>query len=106
MIESDDSKAEREILTLVRRTGHVARQCEGFMLRWPAVDQDESRDEDDDSQDRHRQEPGGPRRGVVDARCDPARATSTDPITAVVSGATLIAIPTPSTTTAGKKVVQ
>ena len=34
------------------------------------------------------------------------RNTQTEPITAVVSGATLMAIPTPSTAMAGKNVVQ
>ena len=36
----------------------------------------------------------------------PARFAGTEFITVVVSGATLIAIPTPNTTIAGKKVVQ
>ena len=36
----------------------------------------------------------------------PASLEGTDSITAVVSGATLIAIPMPRTTTAGKKVLQ
>ena len=36
----------------------------------------------------------------------PACSVPTEPITAVVKGATLMAIPIPSTTDAGKKVVQ
>jgi len=36
----------------------------------------------------------------------PASLNGTDPITAVVSGATLIAIPRPRTITGGKKVLQ
>ena len=36
----------------------------------------------------------------------PARCSSTEPITVVVSGATLTAMPSPITTTAGKNVVQ
>jgi hypothetical protein len=53
-----------------------------------------------------REQPGRARDGVADPEATPAWRVSTAFITVVVSGATLIAMPSPSTTMAGKKVRQ
>ena len=53
----------------------------------------------DHAENGNREQPGDARDGVVDARRDARRArSSTAPITVVVNGATVIAIPIPSTT--------
>ena len=62
--------------------------------------------EHDDSKNRNCQKSAGARDRVVDARGNADAIFGTEFMTAVVSGATVMAMPRPSTTIAGKKVFQ